>query len=413
MYFHKYTKYSNKYLDFIGGAEGAGDVDKLKDDINNKIDIIRKFFMPYNQKVPPALVDSKSNFDRDITTYKKLIDDTTLTPKDRDRYLGKLLDRLDQIILKITTFIEKAKTPAQPEDGGGGGGSEKFRLITTGFGMDSIKREWPKYREQFLSLIPDKYNEINIIHSDPGIDDESSMTLDLISRDKSIRRVKSSIVTKEYLTRFVDEQKGIDYLILDCAHIFDYVGIGQVKCNGNIHGEQYSETNKGNVFNYRSIYVGYFGREERQTPSKNVTDGVDYSSFLFNYLLSRKSLFTVKEDGSVHTYIDRLLELRIPLFGFNNGAGGQVQVPHETFLGIYKTIDIAGADSVRALSAGSGIKWFSSATNVPEVQKYFLETIISGVLSGRSIDIIKEELIKPILTKIKESAPGGGGGGGK
>ena len=302
--------------------------------------------------------------------------------------------------------------------GGAGGGGKTFRLITTGFADDGIRKEWPKYREQFLSLIPPQYTQIEIIHTDPhyGTEEEraaklAEMKAELEASDKSVPRVLSSMVTREYLTRFVDEQKGIDYLILDCAHIFDYVGIGQVKCNGNYHGEPYSEANKGKVFNYRSMYIGYFGRYEWQTASDNVTDGNTYNYFLFNYLLSTKSLFTVKEDGSVHTYIDRLLELGIPLFGYDNGAGGQNQLPQETFLDIYKTIDKAGADRVRALpeSAGSGRNWFSSVSNVPEARKSFLETIISGVLSGRSIDSIREELIEPILTKIKASPPGGGG----
>jgi hypothetical protein len=91
------------------------------------------------------------------------------------------------------------------------------------------------------------------------------------------------------------------------------------------------------------------------------------------------------------------------LLTYDNGSGGKNQIPHETFLDIYSFINRAGADEVRQLpdSKGEGTRWYSLLNSNVERQKYFFETIISGVLSGISIEIIKRRLIDETLQIIR------------
>jgi hypothetical protein len=301
--------------------------------------------------------------------------------------------------------------------GGAGGGGEaavvkKFRLITTGFADNGIRSAWVVLRKHFLSLIPEQYTQIEIIHTDPiGLPSEAEneaklaeMNAQLEEGDKSIPRVVSSISTREYLTRFVEEQ-GNDYLVLDCAHIFGYLPDGTVQCSGHYADEPYSETNKNKIFNYKCIYVGYTGiynwsgSPNVDPDPENVTtlnDGI----FLYRHLMSHCKLFEVKSDGKVFTYIDRLLELGIPLFKF--GSEINTQHPGETFWEIYKQISKFGRDKARVLpeSGNTGIKWIKLVNENPIEAKYLVELMFTEVLSGKPIETICDELSTHMLKKV-------------
>lgn len=296
--------------------------------------------------------------------------------------------------------------------GGAEGGDRKFRLITTGFADDGVRAAWVALRPHFLSLIPEQYTQIEIIHTDPsGLPSEAEkdakiaeMNAVLIPGDTSIPRVVSSISTREYITRFVEEQEK-DYLVLDCAHIFGYLPDGTVQCSGNYAGEPYSEANKNKIFNYKCIYIGYTGiynysGSTNVDPDPENVLNVNEGQFFYRHLMSHCKLFEVRPDGKVFTYIDRLLELGIPLFKFGDQIN--TQHPGETLWEIYKQISKVGRDKTRALpdSGNTATKWFKLVSDNPIEAKYLIQLMFTEVLSGKPIETICDELSTHMLKKV-------------
>ena len=217
------------------------------------------------------------------------------------------------------------------------GGDVYFNVYTTGLsnwqsteGDQNILKKWNSgIRENIVKLIPEKFG-INFIHYDPFITyDETGNEVKIIGDDRETeikritgmlssdftnKRVKSSIFIDDYLDL---ENLRSPYIILDIAHIFVYPNTINIVQKMKETPSGFEGDGENLLIN--SVRFGFIG---------------DKGSFN----LAKSKLFEVLDDGSVITYIDKMIEI-------NNMAvtGGEGKGEDER---IYKFNPINPADII-------------------------------------------------------------------
>jgi hypothetical protein len=209
------------------------------------------------------------------------------------------------------------------------GGAKTFYIYTTGFadnGSNSVANEWVRaFREKVLSLIPAIYDEIVILHSDPLMDIDPALRMrtieeanELLMSDFTNDRVNSSEFTTEPINFSSLHRKhdSRDYIVIDCAHIFSYIDIKIVR-NANTYGRANEEIGLS-PFPLNCIYPGFI-------PNRDINGEI----YVPNNILSTCDLFIVNKDGSIITYIDKLIM---------NNIGHDPNNPDYFVVNIYKKI---------------------------------------------------------------------------
>jgi hypothetical protein len=173
-----------------------------------------------------------------------------------------------------------------------GGADEIFTIYTTGIAYGDISKFWDqnKILDNTLRLIPKRYNKIIINHTEI---DKNFNSTELIASD-----MRSSTLTRNIVSTYtpiafdfssIEEHKS--YLIYDFAHLYRYINENHV---GYYALE--SESGKKNRLELVSIYFAFAG-----SLNKN-----DNKSILVKYIVQKTDFFTVKEDGTVITFVNTL-----------------------------------------------------------------------------------------------------------
>ena len=193
-----------------------------------------------------------------------------------------------------------------------------FYFYTTGLAnwgcLDTVSDKWLNsgIYNNILRQIPKKYNNIQIIHYDPiiimggnkqlqnklNIISEINTILELQMQQHADERVKSNIFIPEKFNLHEVQQP---HIIIDFAHIFEYIKQKNTVRINNHYGEEVGPPLKLNSF-----YIGFIGE-------KQIDNG--FSSY---YLISAP-LFNIK-NGIITTYIDKMIELDYdydPLYPIN------------------------------------------------------------------------------------------------
>jgi len=197
-----------------------------------------------------------------------------------------------------------------------------FYLYTTGIlnrgriseSHESIIDKWKNHGilSNILSLIPERYINIHIIHSD--ICEFESDMRELVNEilllyDMSHERVKTSIYITDELNfkelHTLHDKK--HYILIDFAHLFAYPNIPKDKDKiikkiltrtnlvQNIDAFLYMGT-----FNLNSVYCTFIGNYDYIDREFNRLSSIDFMNSKF---------FNVNDDGTITTYIDMMIEL--------------------------------------------------------------------------------------------------------
>jgi broad specificity phosphatase PhoE len=178
-----------------------------------------------------------------------------------------------------------------------------FYVYTTGLADLDVRENWDKnMRNTVLSMIASNKNIKNIVieHYDKHGPSETQrqkfkdeleniVNNDVKYQPKPNDLTITSETIPEYLNFEVIEKykKKYQHIVIDCAHVLDYLESGKTKINGG-----YGETNTGKEFEHiKSIYLWYGNTS----------------------LIGNSHLFEFDEDRNVITFIDKMFDL-----GYNN-----------------------------------------------------------------------------------------------
>lgn len=198
--------------------------------------------------------------------------------------------------------------------------NKTFYIYTTGVSewesFDKTLKFWSDVIcGKICSLIPQRFNDIQILHSDILLDfnneikpieekDKISSTINqLLISDFSIdSRISQSLFTYDPLN-FNEIKLNTPYIIIDFAHIFRYTGIPiqitpnestQVYIAGH-YGEQV-QGNETETYNLNVIYLGYIGMEQVRDSRRN------------NRMISYFNFFRVNDDDTITTFFNKVLD---------------------------------------------------------------------------------------------------------
>jgi hypothetical protein len=174
-----------------------------------------------------------------------------------------------------------------------------FFIYTTGLAYCISDHDmllyWEEILLKILHLVPLRFTRIEIYNSDILYDITDIHARQRIIQDMNIKmshfindRIKVNIFIDTEFDCFINDC----YLLIDCAHIYNYVKKGYVKRN-----KHYGEKIDTNELQISSIYLGYFGHGEKY-----------YDNFT-NYYIINSNFLKILDDNTVSTYIDRLIEL--------------------------------------------------------------------------------------------------------
>jgi hypothetical protein len=111
--------------------------------------------------------------------------------------------------------------------------------------------------------------------------------------NKMEKMINDRIKINIFIDKEFDYFPNDSYILVDCAHIYNYINkIGHVTRN-NHYGEKLPKQE----LNISTIYLGYFG------------NGLTYYDHFTNYYIINTQFFKIL-DNQVKTYIDRLIELQ-------------------------------------------------------------------------------------------------------
>lgn len=179
-----------------------------------------------------------------------------------------------------------------------GGIGDTFYIYTTGIAewgdlSQSLEFWHTNLCKQVCGLIPMRFKNIFITHSDilesivkEKIDETYANILDKVQHDLEIdSRIKDSTFQTEPLD-FINISRQTDpYIIIDIAHIFEYV----------------RDNSSGNVT--RAFIKGAYGEPRGDMMTLNVV----YPGYKGGYL-NNTVFFRVNEDNTITTYINKLLD---------------------------------------------------------------------------------------------------------
>jgi hypothetical protein len=262
------------------------------------------------------------------------------------------------------------------------GGAKTFYIYTTGFadnGSNSVANEWVRaFREKILSLIPAKYDEIVILHSDPLMDIDGDLRMrtikeanELLMSDFLNDRVKQSEFTTEPINFRSLHRKHLsrDYIVIDCAHIFLYIDRKIVK-NANTYDGVVNEQIGVSPFPLNCIYPGFIANRD-----------INGEIYVPNNILSTCDLFIVNEDGSIITYIDKLIM---------NKIGNDPNNPHIFVDNIYRKIRKPIIDKWRAIHK-------SVSSDFDEQCKRYFPLLYKYIFDLAMSDVNEENIIRTVL----------------
>jgi hypothetical protein len=264
------------------------------------------------------------------------------------------------------------------------GGANTFYIYTTGFadnGTNSVANEWvSSFREKILSLIPAKYDKIVILHSDPLMDVEPALRMRTIELTKELLMsdfLNERVIQSEFTTEPINfrslhrKHQSRDYIVIDCAHIFLYIGIKIVQ-NADTYGRANDQLGLS-PFPLNCIYPGFI-------PNKDINGEM----YVPNNILSTLNLFIVNEDGSIITYIDKLI---------SNNISYEPHNPDMFILNIYKKIKRPIIDKWRSKFGRVGEDFDNKCKRYfPVVYNYIFDLVMSDVKEQNIIQNILEWL---------------------
>jgi hypothetical protein len=187
----------------------------------------------------------------------------------------------------------------------------QFNIFTTGIVNwanfyqedQNLIQIWNKELKKFIfSKISPNFTEINIYHYDPIYDAGTRSRLAISKIKESIEYVNSNLIPNDFGTERVNLSEFFDrpldiariqalrnpYIILDFAHVFDYIPLK----NHVVIGNNYSEDSDQRPLKLNVLRTGYIGNG-------------------FGRLFSTTNTFTINPDGSLYTYIDKMIDLGI------------------------------------------------------------------------------------------------------
>jgi hypothetical protein len=182
------------------------------------------------------------------------------------------------------------------------GGNKIFYLYTTGIadnGTLFLANRWNKiFRNSILRNIDSSFNHIIIKHYDPiqfkGSDERFRKILteinEIVIINDNCLSTDQRKITSEFILEPIDF-KNINnpHLIFDMAHILNYLPNKKRQINNHY------DTSSNEIFNHiNSVYIGWYSENEN----------ID-----FDYL-ANSDFVKVFENGSVLTYIDRMIKFR-------------------------------------------------------------------------------------------------------
>ncbi len=203
-------------------------------------------------------------------------------------------------------------------------GERTFYIYTTGMDYDKSLERWTHYiRNNIIDNILTSYDRIIIHHSDVMfyIDNEEEKIEKLFSYERFIqndienRKVHSSTFTYMPLNfqELHERHSGRNYIILDCAHVVQYVFPAD-KYDNMVYLQYYGE-DPTTPFYLNSVYFGVIGNEGDH----------------YNDLIMTNKLFKVV-DGEVTTYIKTLFDNHRYLFTRNELYINLPQLVYEPIL---------------------------------------------------------------------------------
>lgn len=183
-----------------------------------------------------------------------------------------------------------------------GGTPKVFNLYTTGIVDGSslfFLQKWVNiFRNSILRNIHPSFNHIIIKHYDPMTLNTCKEKLKMINAINEILIIndncastKDRKITSEFILEPINLKNiNIPHLILDMAHIFDYLPKKRIQLNNN-----YGDISNEILTNINSVYIGWYR---------------PYEGISSEYLAS-SDFVKVYDDGYVSTYIDRIIYLNL------------------------------------------------------------------------------------------------------
>lgn len=196
-----------------------------------------------------------------------------------------------------------------------------FYIYTTGMDYGESFEKWTQYiRNHIIDNILTDYDRIIIYHSDImfGVASEEEKIEKMFSRDRFIQndiehpKVYSSTFTYMPIKfqELHERHDGLNYILLDCAHVIQYV-LPVNEYDNLVRLQYYGSVATTAPFHLNSVYFGVIGNEDEY----------------YNSMTMTRKLFTVIK-GKVVTFIKKLFDNHRYLFTRNEL---HIHSPHDVY----------------------------------------------------------------------------------
>ena len=234
-------------------------------------------------------------------------------------------------------------------------------------------------RDNIINLVPNKF-KINFIHYDP--------LLELVNNGKkkiegpvkilALNYISENLVVKDYTNDRVNESIFIDdyinfenlnepYIILDIAHVFIYpLKLNTVKF-----------PNDNKELNINSVRFGFLGDP-------------------ISILMTKSKIFTVNDNGTITTYIDKIIELKEK--GYKDIY--EERVPSDIIAKILKNIKIYLENYIKEIKESKFLYQIEHIINEVFNSEEIIKSILNYIWNDFSYDEILKQLSRFIFEKI-------------
>lgn len=262
-----------------------------------------------------------------------------------------------------------------------------YNIFTTGivnwFVFDDPEQNliefWNQELKNFIiSKIPSNFTEINIYHYDPilTILEGNLIKLPEGSQREEIKKyVYDNLIPKDFATDRVNHSEFNDtrldinriqkieqpYIVLDFAHIFRYIQI-----NG---------------------YVTY-GKGLNQDPLQLNVLRTGFIGNGFGRNFSKANTFIINPDGSLYTYINKMIDLEIDY---------NIDEPQKYFEEIVKEVNNLIIDNIKVMKGANMYQIQHIIDEIKPSDVDLINSIMDKFMNDKKIEAIKEEIINEII----------------
>ena len=239
-----------------------------------------------------------------------------------------------------------------------------------------------EFKDFIISKIPSDFTEIKIYHYDPIL---TILEGNLIKLSEGSQRneikdyVYVNLIPKDFATDRVNHSEFNDtrldinriqtinqpYIVLDFAHIFSYIQIPNYVTYANYYGEGLNQ----DPLQLNVLRTGFIGNG-------------------FGRNFSKANTFRINQDGSLYTYINKMIDLEIDY---------NINEPQKYFEEIVEEVNNLIIDNIKAMKGANMYQIQHIIDEIKPSDVDLINSIMDKFMNDKKIEAIKEEIINEII----------------